>query len=35
MRTLLKRAAMSAFNHGLISVETTAGLFRILKLREH
>jgi len=35
MRTLLKRAAMAAFNHGLISISTNAALFRILRLREH
>jgi hypothetical protein len=35
MRTLIKRAAIAAFNHGLISSATTGGIFRILKLREH
>jgi hypothetical protein len=35
MRTLIKRAAIAAFNRGVISSATTAGLFRILKLRDH
>lgn len=35
MRTLIKRAAIFAFNHGLISSSTTAAIFRLFKLRNY
>jgi hypothetical protein len=35
MRTLIKRATIAAFNHGLISDTATAAVFRIFRLREH
>lgn len=34
MRTLIKRAAIDAFNYGLISSKTTAALFRIFRLSD-
>jgi len=34
MRTLIKRAAIAAFNRGLLGSATTASIFRIFKLRD-